>query len=627
MATHEEKIEIMRKYYLDIRTTFEFHIKGEIPSKIIDNALKKFAHGMDRTTIIGFYDTTVMNSGKNGYIITDDKVYYLESFEKPKKLWYEDISEVVIGNTHKQKDCDRSLTFHMVDGTSITWTSNFLNKTPLRDFFVDIMATYKEQPNQSTAVVDFTETSHHIGAEAAGLGVGNYQNINQSFDEEKFHSRQGHGFAAERANNLYDKLAGHNARIVGDDNKANGADRILDGVEIQSKYCATGSRCINECFENDGKGGFRYYNQQGAPMKIEVPSDKYDDAVRAMEEKIKRGQVDGVTDPQEAKDIVKRGNFTYEQAKNIAKAGTVESLSYDAVNGAIIATSAFGVSAMISFATSLWNGEDFDIALKTATYSGLKVGGTAFVTRIIAGQLSKAGLNSALVESSEAVVQIMGPKASALLINAFRDGSNIYGAAAMKSAAKLLRGNAITSGVTVLVLSSVDIVNIFRGRISGKQLFKNLVNTTATVSGGGAGMLIGSAILPGVGTVIGGFIGGMLAQKASDTVVGSFVEDDAEEMTSIMEKRFGILAEDYLLSRKEAEKVADVLHEKLTGSILRDMFASSNRTAYADNILQPIIEKEVDKRKFVSVPDEVAMNHALIAVLEEITDHMEPTPA
>ena len=67
----------------------------------------------------------------------------------------------------------------------------------------------------------------------------------------------------------------------------------------------------------------------------------------------------------------------------------------------------------------------------------MKVGGTAFVTTIIASQLSKAGLNSALVGSSEAIVSFMGPKASAVLVNAFRSGSNIYGAAAMKSAAKL----------------------------------------------------------------------------------------------------------------------------------------------------------------------------------------------
>ena len=61
--------------------------------------------------------------------------------------------------------------------------------------------------------------------------------------------------------NFHDQMTGHDAKILGDDNVKNGADRILDGMEIQSKYCATGSRCVNECFENDGKGAFRYYSK------------------------------------------------------------------------------------------------------------------------------------------------------------------------------------------------------------------------------------------------------------------------------------------------------------------------------------------------------------------------------
>ncbi len=203
----------------------------------------------------------------------------------------------------------------------------------------------------------------------------------------------------------------------------------------------------------------------------------------------------------------------------------------------------------MTFATSIWSGENFDIALKNTAFSGIKVGGTAFITSILASQLSKAGLNSALVGSSEVIVSIMGPKASAMLVNAFRSGSNIYGAAAMKSAAKLLRGNVITAGVTVVVLSPFDIANIFRGRISGKQLFKNLANTTSTVAGGTAGWIggaaIGSAIFPGVGAV---------ANKAIDNVLGAFIEDDANEMVNIIEKQFGKLAVDYLLNQKRLKK-------------------------------------------------------------------------
>ncbi len=627
MTDHEKKIEIMRKYYKEIKTSFDFFIKGDIPIKRVDNALKKFASGMDRTTMIGFYDTTVMGSGKSGYIFTDTKVYYSETLEKPKKLWYDDIKSVELTDKYKSKDCDRGLRFNLYDGSTITWTSCYLNKTPLLKFFNE-MLEFMNQPEQADEESVDYKKQFEAGAASGGSAIGSYGTVNKLFDEEKFHARQGHGFAAERANNLYDRMTGHDAKILGDDNALNGADRIVDGIEIQSKYCKTGSRCINECFSEDGKGAFRYYSRNGKPMQIEVPSDKYDAAVAAMEEKIKRGQVDGVTDPAEAKNIVRKGHFTYEQAKNIAKAGTVESLTYDAVNGVIIASSAFGISAIVTFAASVWNGDDFNIALKNAAFSGIKVGGTAFITSVLASQLSKAGLNSALVGSSEAIVSLMGPKASAMLVNAFRSGSNIYGAAAMKSAAKLLRGNVITAGVTVVVLSSFDIANIFRGRISGKQLFKNLANTTSTVAGGTAGWIggaaVGSAVFPGVGTVIGGLIGslsaGAVANKATDTVLGAFIEDDADEMVRIIEKQFAELAKDYLLNQKEAEKITDALKDRLDGKKLKEMFASSDRQAYARDMLVPLIEKEVSRRKYIELPTDEEMLIEIRGIIEDMEE-------
>lgn len=124
-----------------------------------------------------------------------------------------------------------------------------------------------------------------VGAEAAGNVYGNISNAATNYGIDKFSTPRGHGFAAERANHLYDILHGKDSVIAGDNNAKNGADRIVDGVNIQSKYCKTGAKCIKECFENDR---FRYFNADGSPMQIEVPLDKYDDAVKAMEERIKK---------------------------------------------------------------------------------------------------------------------------------------------------------------------------------------------------------------------------------------------------------------------------------------------------------------------------------------------------
>ena len=471
------------------------------------------------------------------------------------------------------------------------------------------------------------------GAQASGIIYSNVSNASTLYGMDKFSTPKGHGFAAERANHLYDKFHGKDAQIVGDDNALNGADRVVDGINIQSKYCNSGSKCISECFK-DGK--FRYIDTDGSPMQIEVPSDKYEAAVKAMENRIKNGQLPGVNDPNKAKDIVRKGNFTYEQAKNIAKFGTIDSIKFDIANGVIIAGTTMGISSAITFAVSIWNGEDFNCAIRKATYSGLKVGGTAFITSILASQMSRAGLNSALVGSSEAIVSLMGPKAAATLVNAFRSGGNIYGAAAMKSAAKLLRGNIITGTISVAILSSVDVVNIFRGRISGAQLFKNFTNTATTVAGGTAGWIggaaagaaIGSAV-PIIGTTIGGIAGGLLgafgggsiAGKVSNTVMSEFIEDDADEMVSIIQRVFQKIAEEYLLNQQEAEKAIDNLKTNLSGGILKDMFASTDREQFAKELLIPCIEQQVKIRKKIFIPSDKEIVNSLRDVLEEISDN------
>ena len=629
MTDHERKLEILRKYYQDIKVSCHpFLLADQISRKQLDNAISKFAQGVDRSTILGFYDTSFSENGKNGFLFTDTKVYYLEPFEKPKKIWYEDIAKVEIMNQFKDKDCDRWLGFDFRDGGTEMWTGPDMNKTPMLHFLEEMMDYIRVQDEErlQEKKIEFQAQSDTVSV-LGGFGVASPQIVDKLSGEEKFHAVQGHGFAAERANHLYDKLTGHDAKLVGDNNILNGADRIVDGIEIQSKYYATGSKCIDACFEDNGTGNFRYYGKDGKPMLIEVPADEYEPAILRMKEKIGRGQIVGADKPE---DVVIKGHFDYKQAANIAKAGTVESLTYDAVNGAVIAKSSFGVSAALSFAVSIWGGEDLDVALKNAAACGIKVAGTTFVSCVLASQLSKAGLNSMMVGGSEALVGALGSKASNFLAYISTQGKNIYGATAMRSAAKLLRNNAITAGVTIVVLSSVDMIDIFRGRISGAQLFKNIANTASSVAGGTAGYLggaaIGTAILPGIGTIIGGLIGtigaGMAANKATSSVLDSFIEDDADEMVRIIEKQYCRLATEYLLNQKEAEKVADALKNLLDGSTLKEMYSCSDREEFAVNLLTPIIEDEVALRRVIHLPTNEQMTWGVRNVLEEISDQV-----
>ena len=513
----------------------------------------------------------------------------------------------------------------------------------LYDLWLETLSIYE------TRKYDF-ETAHiNETANAGTLTPSKVMTANRIFDEERFHALNGgHGWAAERANNMIDNIQGifkgYRSKITGDDNLANGSDRLLTTIngasyQIQSKYYETAYASIYACFDDDWK--FRYWDSNDKPMQIEVPSDQYDKAIEYMRRFISEGKLthvteDGrvitITDPDEAVNIVKKGHITYKQAKHIAHAGNIYSLTYDAVNGCVDCASSIGISAVVEFAVGMWSGDDINTALKKSIYTGLEVGGSSFIISVLSSQLSKTGLNSLLVGSSEAVVKLMGPKAAATFVNAFRHGNKIYGAAAMKSAAKLLRGNFITDTVSMIVVSVPDVVDTFRGRISGKQLLKNLATTGGGIIGGSGGWFggaaLGSMIFPGVGTVIGGILGsvtgGFVVQVATDTVADMIVADDADEMLDIVSEEFKILATEYLISETDAEAVATELNNMITADALKDMFASSARNMYAREIfLRPIMESVIAERVDIELPTAEEYQDVLIDVMESIYDEIE----
>ena len=633
-------------YKLDDRNTFRckapmwsspikgFSYSNTLPAKYMKSLTEKdwFSEKKsDVICILGDWETVA-----EGIIFTD-KALYLSSPKNSEKKFKVHYSDIIALNYNKNVP---KLTIK-TEKTSYVIDTEMWSKINIYDFLQFACELYEFSDKNKELILGIDLGKETVSSIIAGITYSNISNASSNYNVDKLGTPRGHGFAAEQANHLYDKIAntdffGQNkVQLVGDDIDPNtgriiknGADRIVDGVQIQSKYCATGSKCVQECFEN---GNFRYWNADGTPMQVEVPVDKYDAAIQAMEERIRRGEVKGITDPKEAKNIIREGHFTYEQVKNIAKAGTVESIVFDAASGAIIAVNSFGITATISFATAVWNGADFDVAIKSAATQGLKVGGISFATSVLAGQLGKAGLNSLLVGSSEAVIQIIGPKASAILVNGFRTGTNIYGAAAMKSAAKMLRGNAITGIISVAVLSVGDVSNIFRGRISGKQLFKNVANTASSVAGDGAGWMAGAAagsmILPGVGTVVGAFVGSMAggtaASKVSGAVLNEFIEDDADEMLEIIQEVFAQLCEEFLITQDEAETLVEGLQNALTGNVLKDMYASYDKEEFVREMLTDDFEDVAKQRTFIQLPSAKEMQEGLKEVLEDIADSVE----
>ena len=430
----------------------------------------------------------------------------------------------------------------------------------------------------------------------------------------KFNSRQGHGYAAEQGNDLYDTINGRNAEILGDDNAKNGPDRIVDGQLIQTKYCQNANASVNSGFKN---GKYRYLDSNGNPMQLEVPSDQYDEAIRIMEEKIRKGQVPGCKNPKDASKIIRKGNITLKQAINIAKAGTIESLVFDAAHGAVIGLSAAGISSTIILARALWNGKDLDTALDIAMYSGIQAGGIAFVTSVVSSQITKTGVSNLLIKPSNELVKLLPSTVRKQLLAAIRDGAPIYGAAASKNLAKLLRGNFITQVVTVLVLSSNDIFHYAQGKISGKQLFKEVITLVSGLIGGGAvGVLL--APLGPVGVIIGSIIGTGLSSEAMRRLLNQFIEDDAVKLIEIVNSRLTVLANEYLLSKCELDLVVEVLRGCLVYSKLLEMYASKDRIIFADELVEKCITSVIIWRTNILIPDQVSLTKSISRVLIKI---------
>lgn len=329
----------------------------------------------------------------------------------------------------------------------------------------------------------------------------------------KYHCKQGHGWAAEDANAMWERMHGKSVDKVGLDNSLNGADRICDGIQIQTKYCSDASKSVNAAFNN---GTYRYCG-----MKLEVPRDQYDNAIRIMRCKIANGEVPGVTNPNKAGEVVIKGHYTYDEAVRIAKAGNLDSIRFDVQTQSVACSFACGLSFAVSYFTAKSNGVPHAKALKIAGKQALKSGTTTLGAGVAAQQLlrTQVGRNFASVATStvkpviqtamktEAGKQVIKKTASVIV------GKQVSGIAATNVVTKALRTNAVVSGVVFVGTTIPDAVNFCRGKISGREFAENTTTNAAGVGGGwagaSAGAAIGSAICPGVGTIAGGIIGGL----------------------------------------------------------------------------------------------------------------------
>lgn len=448
-------------------------------------------------------------------------------------------------------------------------------------------------------------------AELGGLASGVSQDAHIINDEVKsyMNGARGGGYAAEYGNNAYDRFSGKDVKNMAQDldnghQKLHGADRNVNGMNIQTKYYMSASESIGAAFE---KGQALYLNEDGSMMQIEVPRDQYNQAVLEMQKRIQKGQVPGENNPNHASKYVRKGLFTYAQANSIAVAGTVESLTVDAMQGISCSLPGAGITAAITFASAIWNGQNLEDAAKACATSSLRTIGKNAAIYVLTMQLSRDKVTDVLGISKdfdEKVIKIYGPVSKNQLVSvADKVAAEIKATSIAKSQIGNLlgldkvTGRAIIGGsVTAAITFGPDICRALQGKISGQQLLKNSAVTAAGMAAGG---VVGTLIpIPYVGTMLGASAGGYIAKKALDT----FVDDDAVVMFRILREEFLDIVMQNSLHKDEFDYVINETLVKVEEKqILQNMFQTGTPKEYADEFISRVVCEVLAKRPKVTL--------------------------
>ena len=452
-------------------------------------------------------------------------------------------------------------------------------------------------------------------AEIGGLGAGLSQNAHIYNDEVKnyMNGARGGGYAAEYGNNAIDRLTGKKVENLAQDlenghQKLHGADRNVNGVNIQTKYYKSASESIGAVFEHKQA---LYLNDDGTMMQIEVPRDQYNQAVQEMQKRIKTGQVPGETNPDNAKNYVRKGHFTYAQANNIALAGSIEGIAVDISQGIVCSLLGAGITFALSFASAVWHGQDIKEAAKQSTLSGLKVMGKSAAIYTITMQLSRDKIVNIFApkimvgEPGKQVVKSFGYVNNPIFTGAEKVAGKISSSGLAKTkvgkAVKLdkVNGRQVIGGaVTAVVVYGPDVCKAFQGKISGKQLIKNSTVNTAGLIGAGLGTLIP---IPVVGSMIGGAVGSFVAKKIMD----NFIEDDAVVMFKIMREEFLDIVMLYSFNKEEFDEIVSAtIGNSEMSKVLQAMYQSGTPKEYADALINAEVQVVLSKREKIT-PDKI----------------------
>ena len=349
---------------------------------------------------------------------------------------------------------------------------------------------------------------------------------------------------------------------------------------LKTKYNSTGIRCVDACLQY---GELRFISNDGTPTKIELPLDKYDDAILEFEERINEGLTSNNIRPE---DILRKGSVTYNQAKKFAEEGKIRGINHYPIDGSIECDNILGISGVVEYALARWEGLDKAEAVKKGVLRAIKVNGEDFVRSMNFGNDIDINQCYMLAKSAKSIDNIMDIKL--YQPKHFNIGTKIYNSVNEK--------NRKYSGFDIKDLSNLESKDIIVGILGALLSFAliQIVTNFGALLGNNTIYFIISAIL----STIGGIISIAIFKNASSKN-NNF---SGQDIINMFDEELDKAVYENLLTYKEMQLILENITQGDLSKILVDMRGSVNKRASVNIIMEKQTRFILDARSTISLP-------------------------
>ncbi len=410
-------------------------------------------------------------------------------------------------------------------------------------------------------------------------------------------------------------------------------DRKYKGIQFSNKvetvYYPSAKQTLSSCFT---RGKYAYMDGDKA-MFIEVPREQYEEVYSRFNERIINRSIPGVTNYDLANKIIRQGKYTYKEVKNTVIDGMIPTLKYEIENENIVSTSELGISTVLTYAISIWDGFSKEESLEKAAEASEDLCGELFgslravdkFNREMRLNHSKGIGFGSLISSAGSAKNIMNKAASIVSkVAIFNTVKTIL----TKILLFILPINALKMFVKYIMNFVIDLFNFVRNHLSLMQLIKNVlvlaVSLTVLIIGTKWVMNINPAILPleyeifgviTVNQVILMIIPVMLAtiaQVCAKQILSIFIKDDKKRLSSKTQAIYDENAKRYALSDATKNRI----YEKAKGeglleyvTVKKTLKREENKHTRESELIRSrvkeIIENEINSRFIVNNCDVV----------------------